>query len=89
MPKIKKRLGQLLVDEGVITEEVMKKALAVQRESGEKLGEVLVNMGVTTNEQIVNAVKEQLGIPLIDLDNINVAQDIIDILPVNIAKKYL
>ena len=88
MPKIKKRLGQLLVDEGVITEEVMKKALAVQRESGEKLGEVLVNMGVTTNEQIVNAVKEQLGIPLIDLDNINVAQDIIDILPVNIAKKY-
>ncbi|AZV55562.1 GspE/PulE family protein [Clostridium sp. AWRP] len=87
MPKIKKRLGQILVDEGVITEEVMEKALRMQKESGEKLGEVLVNMGFTTDEQIVNAVKEQLGIPLINLDNINVSQNIIDILPVSTAKK--
>ncbi|OBR95895.1 type II secretion system protein E [Clostridium ragsdalei P11] len=87
MPKIKKRLGQILVDEGVITEEVMEKALRMQKESGEKLGEVLVNMGFTTDEQIVNAVKEQLGIPLINLDNINVSQSIIDILPVSTAKK--
>jgi type IV pilus assembly protein PilB len=88
MPKIKKRLGQILVDEGVITEEVMKKALIMQKESGKKLGEVLVNMGFTTDEQIVNAVKEQLGIPLINLDNINVSQNIIDILPVSTAKKH-
>ncbi|AGY76852.1 GspE/PulE family protein [Clostridium autoethanogenum] len=88
MPKIKKRLGQILVDEGVITEEVMEKALRMQKESGEKLGEVLVNMGFTTEEQIVNAVKEQLGIPLINLDNINVSQNIIDILPVSTAKKH-
>ncbi|KZL93384.1 GspE/PulE family protein [Clostridium magnum] len=88
MAKIKKRLGEILIDAGVITEDVLQKALIIQRDSGGKLGEVLVDRGFTTNEQIVNAIKHQLEIPLIDLDSINIKQDIIDIISVNIAKKY-
>lgn len=88
MAKARKRLGEILIDAGIITEEVIEKALKLQKLTGEKLGEVLVNKGFTTNEQIVNAVKQQMGIPLIDLDSINVRQDIIDILPAGIAKKY-
>lgn len=88
MPKLKKRLGEILIDALVITEDVLQKALILQKETGEKLGEVLVSKGFTTNEQIVNAIKQQLGIPLVNLDTINVRQDIIDIIPVSIAKKY-
>jgi type IV pilus assembly protein PilB len=88
MPKVKKRLGEILIDASVITEDVLQKALILQKETGEKLGEVLVSKGFTTNEQIVNAIKQQLGIPLVNLDTINVRQDIIDIIPVSIAKKY-
>ncbi|WP_411682445.1 GspE/PulE family protein [Clostridium thailandense] len=88
MPKIKKRLGEILTDAGVITEEILRKALILQKETGEKLGEILVSKGFTTNEQIVNAIKQQLGIPLVNLDNINVRQEIIDIMPVSVAKKY-
>jgi len=88
MAKIKKKLGEILVDSGVITDEVLKKALVLQREQGKKLGEVLVTEGFTTNEQIVDAVKRQLGIELINLDNLNIRMDIIDILPEAVARKY-
>lgn len=88
MAKVRKRLGEILIDAGIITAEVLDKALKIQKLTEEKLGQVLVSKGFTTDEQIVNAVKEQMGIPLIDLDNINVCQDIIDILPSSIARKY-
>lgn len=88
MSKVKKRLGQILVDEGVITEKIMQKSLVFQKQTGEKLGEILVNQGFTTNEQILRAVKKQLGIPMLDLKNMNIKQEIIDILPVSTAKKY-
>lgn len=88
MSKIKKRLGEILIDAGVITEKMLQKALILQKGTGEKLGEILVGKGFITNQQIVNAIKEQLGIPVVNLNNINVRQDIIDIVPVAIAKKY-
>jgi len=88
MSKIKKRLGEILVDAGVITEKMLQKALILQKSTGEKLGKILVDKGFITNEQIVDAIKQQLGIPLVNLDNINVRQDIIDIIPAGIAKKY-
>ena len=88
MSKIKKRLGEILIDAGVITEKMLQKALILQKDTGEKLGEILVGKGFITNQQIVNAIKEQLGIPVVNLNSINVRQDIIDIIPVAIAKKY-
>lgn len=88
MPKIRKRLGELLIDSGLITENILRKALIVQKEEGEKLGEVLVNEGFVTEEQIVEAVKRQLGIQSINLDNINIKQEIIDIIPEAMARKH-
>lgn len=88
MPKVKKRLGEILVSSGVITEEVLQKVLVLQRNSGNKLGEVLVAEGLTTEDQIMEAVKNQLGIQYINLDNINIAQDIINIIPEAIARKH-
>lgn len=88
MAVIKKRLGEILIDSKVITEEILNKALDIQKGTGRKLGEVLVEEGFTTNEQIVNAVKNQLGIQLINLDNINIRQEIINTIQENVARKY-
>lgn len=88
MAKIKKRLGELLVDSGVIELEALEKALKLQRASGKKLGEVLVSEGFITNEIIVEAVKKQLGIQSIDLSTLNITPDIIEKIPENIARKY-
>lgn len=88
MAKIKKRLGELLVDSGVISPEVLEKALKMQRASGKKLGEVLVSEGFTTNDLIVEAVKRQLGIQSINLSTLSIRPEIIDTIPESIARKY-
>lgn len=88
MAKIKKRLGELLVDSEVISPEVLEKALKMQRASGKKLGELLVSEGFTTNDLIVEAVKKQLGIQSINLSTLNIRPEIIDIIPESIARKY-
>jgi type IV pilus assembly protein PilB len=88
MAVIKKRLGEILIDSKVITEEILNKALDIQKGTGRKLGEVLVEEGFTTNEQIVNAVKNQLGIQLINLDNIHIRQEIINTIQETVARKY-
>ncbi|MBA5849995.1 Flp pilus assembly complex ATPase component TadA [Clostridium sp. cel8] len=87
MAKVKKRLGEILIDAGIISEDVVDKVLKIQQITGQRFGEILISKGFTTNEQIVAAVRKQMDIPFIDLDNINVAQNIIDIMPANIAKK--
>lgn len=88
MVKIKKRLGEILIDAGVLTEGDLNKALAMQHESGKRLGEVLVTEGFTSEQQIMEAVKRQLSIQSIDLKRITVKQEIIDIVPDNIARKH-
>lgn len=88
MAKIKKRLGEILIDSGLITEEALSKALTLQKQLGKKLGEVLVTEGFTTNEQIMEAVKNQLGIQIMNLNSINIRPDIIDLIPESIARKY-
>ncbi|WP_125152893.1 GspE/PulE family protein [Clostridium rectalis] len=88
MVKIRKRLGEILVDSGLITEDVLKKILFLQKGTDKKLGELLVTEGFVRDEQIVEALKNQLGIEYINLDNINIKQNIIDIIPEPIARKY-
>lgn len=88
MPKVKKRLGEILVSSGVITEEVLQKVLVLQKNSGKKLGETLVSEGFTTEDQIMEAVKNQLGIQYINLDTINIAGNIINIIPESLARKH-
>lgn len=88
MVKQRKRLGEILIDSGLITEDVLKKALDAQKKTGEKLGEFLVTKGFATNEQIVEAIRKQLGIDYINLDNVNIRQEIIDIIPEAMARKH-
>lgn len=88
MAKVRKKLGEILVDSGLITEDILNKALILQKQSGEKLGEFLVNGGFVTEDQIVEAIKNQLGIQSINLDNIIIKPEIIDIMPEAMARKH-
>lgn len=88
MAKNKKRLGELLIDAGLIDETTLNTALSMQKGSGLKLGEVLIAESFLTEQQILEAVQKQLGIPSIDLSKVSIRQDIINILPVNLVRKY-
>jgi type IV pilus assembly protein PilB len=60
-----KRLGDILISEGVITEEQLKEAISLQEKEGKKIGEILVKLGYISEEQIVIALSKQLSIPYI------------------------
>lgn len=87
MGRRKVRLGDLLVDNGTITQEQVNKALIRQKENGKKLGEVLVDENIVTEEEIALALSAQLGMDLVDLQNVRITQDILELIPVGVLKK--
>jgi type IV pilus assembly protein PilB len=87
--KNKKRLGDILVDEGVITEEELKEALNMQKKDKLKLGELLVDLGYTDELSIANALHKQLNLDLVCLYGIEISPDILGLVNENILRKYM
>ena len=83
-----KRLGELLVGAGAITEEDLNRGLELQKGTKERLGDVLVNHGIITEDAVIEALTNQLGIQYIDLTKVNVPTELAQVLPKNIAKQY-
>ena len=66
----KKRLGELLKDDGYITDEHIKFALKEQKATGELLGEVLVRLGIVTDREIAQSLSKQFNLPFMDIKEI-------------------
>ena len=62
-----KRLGDILISEGIITEKQLEESITLQAKEGGKIGEVLIKLGYVSDEQIVIALSKQLAIPYISL----------------------
>jgi general secretion pathway protein E len=61
------RLGELLIERGLIAAEDLDRALELQRERGDKLGRILVDMGYLAQRDLLNALSAQLGLPIATL----------------------
>jgi len=88
IPK-KLRLGDALIHEGLINEEQLQQALALQKKSGKRLGAVLVEMHLVTEQDIVQILSKQLRIPFIDLSNYLIDPVIAKLVPEHIAKRHM
>ncbi|KHO62354.1 type II secretion system protein E [Thermoanaerobacter sp. YS13] len=84
----KKKLGELLVEVGLITEEQLKHAIEIQNKTGEKLGKVLIKLGYVTENQILEALEFQLGIPHVDLQKYYIDPEVAKLIPEAVAKRY-
>ncbi|MDF2538293.1 MAG: Type secretion system protein GspE [Herbinix sp.] len=84
----KKRLGDLLIDAGVITEDQLASALAEQKTNGQKLGETLIDLGFTTEVEIANALHRQLGYDYVILSERRIEQDILKLVGEEILRKH-
>ncbi len=82
------RLGDLLVQQQLISEEQLGNALAEQRQTGRKLGATLVAMNMVSEKQILNILSDHLNVPLIDLDNTRVDPEAVKLLPEIQARRY-
>ncbi|MDR3559851.1 MAG: type II secretion system ATPase GspE [Negativicutes bacterium] len=88
MVKSRKRLGALLREAGLLTQEQLDKALSVQKNTGERLGKTLINLGYVTEESMIEALEFQLGIPHVDLNSMTITREIITIIPAALAERY-
>ena len=85
---VKKQLGELLIERGVISKSQLDKALEVQKEKGGLLGQILVVLGYAKEEEIAQALTVQYGFPYLPLDNYELTKDSVKLIPENVARQY-
>ena len=86
--KIKKRLGEMLVEAGLLSEEKLKKALVEQRKEGLKLGQYLARSGIVNEQEIIDLLSRQLGIQKYHPDNFPLDVSLVNYIPIETAQKY-
>ncbi|MEO0288319.1 MAG: type IV-A pilus assembly ATPase PilB [candidate division WOR-3 bacterium] len=82
-----KRLGDLLIDEGLITKEQLNQALSQQKENGGRLGSILVQMGFVTDEQISKALGKQYNVGVFEFKE-EIDPIVLKIVSPQIAQKF-
>ncbi|MEI6859480.1 MAG: ATPase, T2SS/T4P/T4SS family [Shewanella sp.] len=87
-PKLKKRLGDLLVQEQIIGEAQLLKALVEQKTSGKKLGRTLIDLNCITEEQLLRFLSQQLNIPFIDISKRPIPVEVFNLLTEVQARRY-
>jgi hypothetical protein len=82
----RRRLGEILMDAGVLTEAELEHAMLLQRESGERLGSILVSQGLVDEEVMLSALETQLGIPRVHLARYIISPDVAQLVPEMFAR---
>ena len=85
----KKKLGDLLVEAGALTESQLQKALKYQQKSGKKLGRSIVDQKIISEEDLINSLAKQLNIDVINLDETEPEPELLKKLPEGIARKHI
>ena len=85
----KKRIGEILIEEGVLERKTLEKALEVQRKEGGLIGGILVKMGAISENDLVAALSKQLLIPFIQLANYHVNRNALKCVPKELAERHL
>lgn len=86
--KIKKRLGEMLIDEGLISHERLTQALEEQKKAGLKLGQFLTRMGIVNESQIIDLLSRQLKISRYHPDEYPLEMDLADHFTIEVAQKH-
>ncbi len=80
-PKLKMRLGDLLVHEHIITNEQLMQALNSQKSTGRKLGDTLIELGYLGERQLLEFLAQQLDVPFLDISQTRIAPEVAALLP--------
>jgi type IV pilus assembly protein PilB len=86
--RTRKKLGEILVEGGLLTQTQLEEALPFQKRSHLKLGQFLVREGIVNESQIVELVSNQLRLEKYRPENYSIDMDLINLLPADLAHKY-
>lgn len=84
----KRRIGEILLRERVITPEQLERALETKKHSDKKIGEILVNMGFATEEMVVNALAKQLNVEVVTPSTLQIPEEIINLVAGQMLRKH-
>jgi type IV pilus assembly protein PilB len=82
------KLGQLLINNHLITEEQLEKALELQKKEAGRLGSNLIKLGFLTEDKLVAFLSQQYGVPAISLSDYQIDTNLTKFIPVDVAQKY-
>jgi len=82
-----KRLGEMLVEGGLLSEEKLKKALLDQKQAGLKLGQFLVREGIVSESQIVTLLSRQLNLEIYQPKKYPIDMELARFIPLDLAQK--
>ena len=82
------KLGEKLLESGLITPEQLESALQEQKQSGDKLGRIFVRRGIISEHQLLEILEYVLGIPYVVLTKMDIAQEAVVLLPPHMIRKH-
>ncbi|HAR61980.1 MAG: type II secretion system protein GspE [Candidatus Margulisiibacteriota bacterium] len=89
MDKLKKPLGQTLIEENLISEEDFHLVLEEQKKSSERLCRILISLGLIDELKLATFLSKYLDIPLININNQKIDAKVTQLIPADVARKYI
>jgi type IV pilus assembly protein PilB len=84
-----KRLGEMLVGAGLITETQLEHALREQKMNGGRLGSTMVRLGYIGEDDLINFLCIQFGVPAVNLRNFKIDDQVVNLIPTDLINKFL
>ena len=78
---MRRRLGDTLLDQGLLTEEELATALEEQLRTGERLGRTLVRLALLSESEVADALSKHLGIKRVDFSELYLSAEVVDLVP--------
>ncbi len=85
----RRKLGEILLEEGLITDEQLETALTIQKGKNKKLGKVLIELGYINDMQVAETLTKQLSLQMVDCKDYNPSMEILSLVPKEIAESKL
>jgi type IV pilus assembly protein PilB len=85
---VAKRIGELLVEGGILSQSQLEQALFAQRKDGRKLGQLLVELGLVSEVQVTQTLSRQLSVPWVSLYHVDFSRSLLNLVPREIAERY-
>ena len=89
MEKVKKRLGEILIEDGILTREDLQEALENQKKDGGMIGQILVRLGFISEENLIAALGKQLNMPYMPLMNYAINTQTVQLLNEKFSRNHM